>query len=275
MLQPKPTFIMNTRFLLMVFCLLFFTKQEVYSQFGFSHEVGLITGPVVFYSDFGQRNNFETNSKNVGFGVGLIHYINFSYRADCDCYTQDKYFNDHFKIRTEIDYHKTNLEHYGRWVEPNKTSLFADQLRAMSGTTTVFEIGSQLEYFPFSIRDFAANAYKIAPFVSFGVHWVNYETKVESSLGSLNTPFTTPDKYYNSFQQGPASTWAVVGSIGFRYKLTQLSDLMLDSRWEYYFSDYVDGLNPSLENNGLLPVPENKSNEWIYWLNIGYIYYIN
>ena len=275
MFQLKPIFIMNTRCLLMVFFLLFFTKQEVYSQLGFSHELGLITGPVVFYSDFGQRNNFETNSKNVGYGVGLIHYINFSYRADCNCYTRDKYFNDHFKIRNEIDYHKTNLEHYGRWVEPNKTSLFADQLRAMTGTVTAFEIGSQLEYFPFSIRDFAAGAYKIAPFISFGVHWVNYETKVESSFGPLNTPISTPDKYYNAFQQGPASTWAILGSVGIRYKLNQMSDLMLDSRWQYYFSDYVDGLNPSLENNGTRPVPENKSNEWIYWLNIGYIYYIN
>ncbi len=275
MFQPKPILLMNTRYLLMVFLLLFFAKQEVYSQFGFSHEVGVITGPVVFYSDFGQRNNFETNSKNVGFGVGLIHYLNFSYRADCNCYTRDTYFNDHFKIRNELDYHQTNFEHYGRWVAPNKTSLFADQLRAMSGTTTVFEIGSQLEYFPFSIRDFAARAYKIAPFISLGAHWVNYETKVKSAFGALNTPITTPDKYYNSFQQGPASTWAIVGSVGIRYKLTQMSDLMLDSRWEYYFSDYVDGLKPSLENNGTTPVPENKANDWIYWLNLGYIYYIN
>lgn len=273
--QFKPIPIMNTRHLLMVFFLLFFAKQEVYSQFGFSHELGLITGPVVFYSDFGQRNNFETNSENVGFGIGLIHYINFSYRADCNCYSRDTYFNDHFKIRNEIDYHQTNLAHYGRWVAPEKTSLFADQLRAMSGTVSVLEIGSQLEYFPLSIRDFASNGYKIAPFVSLGAHWVNYDSKVRSSLGPLNTPASTPDKYLNSFQQGAASTFAIVGSVGIRYKLNTMSDLMLDSRWEYYFTDYVDGLNPSQENNGTVPVPENKANEWIFWLNVGYIYYLN
>jgi hypothetical protein len=266
---------MNTRFLLLVFFLLVFSKQEAYSQFGFSHEVGLITGPVVFYSDFGQRNNFETNAKNTGFGIGLIHYLNFSYRADCNCYTRDKYFNDHFKVRNEIDYHKTNLEHFGRWVDPDQTSLFADQLRAMSGSVSVFEIGSQLEYFPLSIRDFAAGAYKIAPFISVGVHYVNFDPEVKSSFGPLNSPVSTPDKYYNAFQQDPASTWGVVASVGIRYKLSPLSDLMLDSRWEHYFSDWVDGLNPSLENNGTRAVPENKANEWIYWLNIGYIYYID
>lgn len=256
----------NTRLWLMVFFLFAFVQQEVYSQFGFSHELGLITGPVVFYSDFGQRNNFETNAKNTGIGVGLIHYLNFAYRSDCNCYTRDTYFNDHFKIRNEIDYHKTNLEHYGEWVAPDKTSLFADQLRAMSGTVSVFEIGSQLEYFPLSIRDFQAGAYKIAPFLSFGVHWVNYNAEVKSTMGPLNTPVSTPDKYYNSFQQGPGSTWAVVGSVGIRYKLTPMSDLMLDSRWHYYFSNWVDGLNPD--------APENKANEWIYWLNVGYIFYL-
>ena len=266
---------MNTRILLLVFFFLMLCKQEVYSQFGFSHEVGIITGPVAFYSDFGERNDFETNSGNIGFGVGLIHYLNFSYRADCNCYTRDTYFNDHFKLRNEIDYHKTNLEHLGKWVDPDKTSITAAQLRAMKGSTTVFDIGSQLEYFPLSIRDFAAGGYKIAPFASFGVHWVNYDPEVYSELGPLNTPITTPRKYFNSFQQESDSTWSVVMSVGIRYKLTPLSDLMLDSRWQYYFSNWVDGLNPSFENNQVVEVPENKANDWIYWLNIGYIYYLD
>jgi hypothetical protein len=261
--------------LLLVFFFLICAKQDVYSQFGFSHEVGLITGPVTFYSDYGVRGDIETNLGNVGYGVGLIHYINFSYRADCNCYTRDTYFNDHFKLRNEIDYHKTNLEHFGRWVDPDQTSLFADQLRAMKGSTTVFDIGSQLEYFPLSIRDFAARPGSFAPFISFGVHWVSFDPEAYSELGELNTPISTPTKYLNSFQQEGDNTWSVVWSIGVRYKLTPLSDLMLDSRWQYYFSNWVDGLNPSLDNNGSLPVPENKANDWIYWLNIGYIYYID
>ncbi|OAB80378.1 THC0290_0291 family protein [Cochleicola gelatinilyticus] len=266
---------MNTRILLLVFLLLAISKQEVYSQLGFSHEVGIITGPVAFYSDFGVRNDFETNSGNVGIGVGLVHYINFAYRADCNCYTRDKYFNDHFKIRTEIDFHKTRLEHFGEFVAPDEESLFSEQLRAMTGSSTVIEVGSQLEFFPLSIRDFAAGAFKVAPYGSLGVHFVSFDPEVTSTLGDIDTSFTTPEKYIGSFQQEPGTTWAAVGSIGIRYKLTQLSDLLLDSRWTYYFSDYVDGLNPTLENNGTRPVPENKSNDWTYWLNIGYIYYLD
>ncbi|MGK0210350.1 MAG: hypothetical protein ACI9D4_000657 [Polaribacter sp.] len=269
---------MNARILLLVLLFIFFSKQEAHSQFGFSHEVGIITGPVVFYSDFGQRSNFETNAGNVGFGIGLIHFMNFAYRADCNCYTRDKYFNDHFKVRNEIDYHKTNLGHFGRWVDPSETSLFADKLRAMKGSTAVFDIGSQIEYYPFSIRNFQSGSatHKIAPFISLGVHWVNFDPEIYSDLGPLNTPVSTPDKYLGAFQQEADNTWSVVASAGIRYKLTPVSDLMLDGRWQYYFSDWVDGLNPSIDNNdGARAVPENKANEWIYWLNFGYIYYLD
>lgn len=265
---------MNTRILLLVLLFFVAAKQNVYSQLGFSHEIGIITGPVVFYSDFGVRHDFETNIGNVGYGVGLIHYINFAYRADCNCYSRDVFFNDHFKIRTEIDYHKTNFEHLGKWVDPDRTSLIADQLRAMKGSSSVFDIGSQLEYFPFSIRDFAAGGYKIAPFISLGVHWVSFDPEVYSELGSLNSPITTPPKYFNAFQQDGGTTWSIVSSVGIRYKLTPLSDLMLDARWQFYFSNWVDGLNPSLENNGSVSVPENKANDWIFWLNVGYIFYL-
>ena len=119
---------MNARILLLGVAFLVFPKQDLYSQLGFSHEVGVITGPLAFYSDFGQRYDIKTNTGNSTIRFGLIHYINFSYRADCNCYTRDKYFNDHFKIRNEIDYYSLKLEHYGKWVAPDRTSPFADFL---------------------------------------------------------------------------------------------------------------------------------------------------
>jgi hypothetical protein len=45
------------------------------NAFGFSHEVGVIAGPVAFQSDYGQRYNLNTNAG--GLGIGIIHYINF------------------------------------------------------------------------------------------------------------------------------------------------------------------------------------------------------
>ncbi|MFM2392488.1 MAG: hypothetical protein RLZZ546_465, partial [Bacteroidota bacterium] len=34
------------------------------AQFGFSHELGVIAGPVAFQSDYGERNNFKTDLGN-------------------------------------------------------------------------------------------------------------------------------------------------------------------------------------------------------------------
>ncbi|MGB6269095.1 MAG: glutamate dehydrogenase, partial [Olleya sp.] len=134
--------------------LILLSANTAFSQLGFSHEVGIITGPVAFKSDFGERFDYETNAGNSGIGIGLVHYINFAYQADCNCYTTDNYFNDHFKLRTEISWNKTKLDHLGQFVDPSQTSADADRLRAHSGEANNFDIGMQLEYFPLSIRSF-------------------------------------------------------------------------------------------------------------------------
>ena len=259
---------MNIRILLLVLLFFVLSKQDSYGQLGISQEVGVIVGPLAFYSDFGQRNNNETNFGNSTIAIGLVHYINFAYNAACNCNTRERYFNDHFKLRTEIDYHKTKLEHLGKWVADDQQGDGPDFLRSMKGETRIFEIGSQLEYFPLSIRDFASGGNKLAPFISAGVHWISYDPSI-----TYDEQFGYDSNYYGgkynpqiTMQQEGGNTWAVLASVGVRYKLTPLSDLMLDSRLQYYFSNWVDGLNPE--------VPENKANEWHYWLSIGYVYYL-
>lgn len=241
------------------------------AQFGFSHEIGVIAGPVAFQSDYGERYDFSTNSGNTGYGIGLIHYLNFSYKAECNCYTPETYFNDHFKLRSELSYNKTQLQHFGRWVDPNKTSLTAQQLRAMKGSTAVTNIGMQLEFFPYSIRDFTATIGSWAPFISLGGQFSFYKPTSMSELGpGLGELLTvTPQKYIDAFDRKGGTTWSVVSSVGTRYKLTPLSDLMIDVRWQYYFSNWVDGLNPDPEI-----YKENRANDWNVWLNFGYIYYL-
>lgn len=248
----------------------FVLSDNAYSQFGFSHEIGVITGPVAFQSDYGERSDFDTNSGNTGFGFGLIHYLNFSYKAECNCYTPETYFNDHFKLRSEISYNKTNLQHFGRWVDPDRTSVGAQQLRDMRGSTEVIDLGMQLEYFPLSIRDFTVTEGALAPFISLGAHYSFYNTEASSLQGPLGTPLTTPVKYLDAFRIGSGNTWSIVSSIGTRYRLNDTSDLMLDLRWQYYFSNWVDGLSPDPAR-----YPENKANDWNLWLNFGYIYYLN
>ena len=239
------------------------------AQFGFSHEIGAIVGPVAFQSDYGERSDISTNAGNTGYGIGLIHYLNFSYKAECNCYTPETYFNDHFKLRSELSYNKTQLQHFGKWVDPNRTSLTAEQLRAMRGSTAVTNVGMQLEFFPYSIRDFTATIGSWAPFISLGGQFSFYKPTAYSELGpGLGIlPSVTPEKYIGAFDTKGSTTWSVVSSVGTRYKLTPLSDLMIDLRWQYYFSNWVDGLNPDPKI-----YTENKANDWNLCLNFGYIY---
>ncbi|MCL9769370.1 glutamate dehydrogenase [Flavobacterium sp. HXWNR69] len=239
------------------------------AQFGFSHEVGAFVGGVAFQSDFGVRNDFETNAGNTGFAIGLVHYLNFAYSPECNCYTPETYFNDHFKIRSELSYNSTKLNHFGKWAE--RDSDYGRMLKAMKGETKVTDIGMQLEYYPFSIREFTATDGAWAPFVSLGVHFSIFDNHVYSDLGPLGTPLTTYPRYLpNGYSSEGGTTWSIVSSIGTRYKLAELSDLFVELRWQYYFSDWVDGLRKDPEI-----WKENKTNDWNVWLNFGYIHYLD
>lgn len=275
---------LNLKCLALFFCL-FALNQVAFSQLGFSHELGVIAGPVEFRSDYGGRHEEVTNFGNSGIGIGIIHYISFAYSADCNCYTTDTYFNDHFKLRSEVSWNRTRLDHHGFWVQADKVSTNADKLRAHSGIAENFDVGMQLEYFPLSIRSFQAFAYPIAPFVSLGAHYTASSPQSSTTYGDGD--IYNPNNIYSFWYSDDSSlppipsgeqreypinlsqrnSWSVVASVGFRYKLTKLSDLMLDLRWQYYFSDWIDGFNHEFRDY-------NKYNDWLVWLNFGYVLYL-
>jgi len=252
-----------------------------YAQLGFSHEIGVITGPVQFRSDFGQRFNEENNIGNTGYGIGIVHYISFAYRADCNCYTSDTYFNDHFKLRSELSFNKTSLGHFGEWVDETQTSANADRLRAHTGEAQNLDIGMQLEYFPLSIRAFSIRPGSWAPFVSLGAHYTMSSPKqftTYAAPGAISDQnVLNPDNIYQPWiaasggeypiRTDKVNAFSMVASVGTRYKLTILSDLMIDLRFQYYFNDWIDGLNHNLDSN--------KFNDHLVWLNVGYIYYLD
>ena len=127
-----------------------------------------------------------------------------------------------------------------------------------------------------SIRDFTATIGSWGPFISLGAQLDFYNAKAASTMGPLGTPLTTFPKYLDPSEGRPygfstetGTVWSIVSSIGTRYKLAPLSDLMIDFRLQYFSSDWVDGLN---ENRDLYK--ENKANDWLAWLNVGYIYYL-
>jgi len=255
---------------------LFLMTQSAHSQFGFSSELGIITGPVQFRSDYGSRSDSQTNMGNMGVGIGIIQYINFSYRKDYSYQFRDSYFIEHFKVRNEISWNRTELEHFGKWVDPSKTSEDAKRLRGHKGVAKNFDFGSQLEFYPYDIKGFESFTPKISPFVSLGVHYTFFSPEVSTTYDNPDPNaygnVLDPSNFYSDWEPGSVNAssggaLSIVSSVGIRYKLGKLSDLMLDLRWQYYFSDWVDGLNHQLEYN--------KNNDWLLWLNVGYIFYLD
>src|SRR4051812_5302444 len=207
---------MSLKFIIASCIILFGFSTMSNAQPGFSHEIGVIVGPVAFQSDYGERHDLKTNAGNSGYGIGIIHYLNFSYTAECDCFRPETYFNDHFKLRSELSYNKTDLDHFGQWVE-GKSSLGKEQLKAMQGSAAVTNIGMQLEFFPWSIREFSVTVGSWAPFISLGGQFSSYDAKVKSTIGPLGSSLTTFPKYLTPTDDQPygfsnegGTVWSVV-----------------------------------------------------------------
>lgn len=244
------------------FFFLLFISVNSYAQFGRTYqEVGVMAGPVFFKSDYGERGDFENFSKNMGLSVGVFYYFSFI--------EESKNLRENFKLRLDASYMKTELEHYGKYVDPSKTSTFANQLRAMNGSTSTINLGLQIEFYPWKTDDYNRDA-TFSPYVSLGGQIGQYTSKVKSDLGPIGTQISTPDKYSNGTRNESRPVASLTSSVGVRYRLDDYSALIFDSRLQYYTSDWVDGINPDRNS-----YPENKTNDYSLTFNFGYVYYFN
>jgi len=127
-----------------------------------SHEIGLFVGAASFQTDYGQRNHFMSNvGGNIGTSVGLVYYYQFAdYRYQW--YSRGSFFNEHFKLRADLSYANAKLNHFGKWVDepnPKGDETQRDQIRAMTGTATVYSLGTQLEFYYKDVVDYGLRYY--------------------------------------------------------------------------------------------------------------------
>ncbi len=249
-----------------------FFIATVIAQDKSSHEIGFITGSASFTTDYGERHDFQSNvGGNVGPGIGVIYYINFTdYRYRWNQRTN--YWSEHFRIRTEFSYMTAELEHFGIYAD--KDSYAGEQLRAMHGTTQLFNLGAQLEFHIVDIVDFGSRRIprlKFSPYLSLGLMADFYNPDLESDLGDWREdPSVLYPKWAvpGTVDTSAGFTGSLTGGIGTRFKIGEYSDILLESRWQYFFSNWVDGLNAKDD-------PANKYNDWLLYVHVGYVYYLN
>lgn len=267
------------KILLPIFVLLFIvtnTSAQNWSKYGkSSHEIGFMSGSSHFTTDYGERFLFKSNvGGNVGLGFGIIHYLTFTdYRYRWN--RQTSYWAEHFRLRNEISFMSADLDHFGQYVDESQTSLEADKLRAMHGKSNVINVGTQLEWHIRNIEDFGSRRdpyMKFSPYISFGVLGVFYNPSLYSDLGDwkLNQSILYQKWAVPGTVNDEANfTLSLTGGIGTRMKVSEYADIFIESKWQYYFSDWVDGLNATDSS------ANNEFNDWNLFLHIGYIYYLN
>lgn len=251
------------------FLLLLLLGCKGFSQI--SNQLGVIAGPIAFQTDYGENKDYENIERNVGYSFGIVHYINFAFDASCNCFNRYKYFNDHFMVRNELSYYFSKLNHYGRYVDPSHTSLAADQLRAMEGDVSSVNLGTQLEFYPISMREYISGTYLFVPYGGLGIHANFLHSTNYSDMGDITDPTVMPEKFYGSNIKGVqnATVFSFVANIGLKFKLTRHSDILIDARYQTYISDWVEGLNP---DSNLYP--ENEHNDAAISMSLGYILYL-
>lgn len=253
---------------------LFFLVSSVlsYGQDKESHEVGFILGLSSFSTDYGERNEFQSSGAgNTGFGIGAVYYLNFTdYRYRWNQRTS--YFSEHARLRLELSYVRAKLDHFGKWAE--RDSYPAEQLRAMHGTSNVLNGGAQMEFHWVDVVDFGSRRLpdiKWSPFISAGFWLSFYDADLTSDLGDWEEdPSVLFPKWAESgaVRVKPGITTSITWSVGTRYAVGEYADLFIESRWRYYFSNWIDGLDARDD-------PANKFNDWNLFVHIGYVYYLN
>ena len=242
--------------------LIAFPVLDTKAQSFYEHEFSLNVGVFQLRSDYGVRDDNETNFGNQGTAISLSYYYNPAFLRS------DYFFNKYFKYRLNLMYSSVNLQHYGPFVDDPR-------LEAMTGSYKNFTISNGLEFYPLKIKTqklYQAGGFfnDFLPFlgVGIGVNFVTPEavSSLDGGLSNIDNIFPTfiSETSDNGINVEKQTVLSLNLRAGLRYKMNIQSELVLESGWMFFNSDFVDGLSPV--------GPQNKSSDWSWGINLGYSY---
>jgi len=227
-----------------------------------NHELSVTVGLYQLRGDYGERGNSENNFANQGISIGANYYYNSSLSRSAG------YFQEHFKPKFNFTFTSVSLEHVGYEGDP--------RLEAMTGSSTNFRFGLGLEWHLRRMYFEKENGYSTFhpknwhPYAGFIVG-VNFS--MPDAESSLEGGLENPDNIFPTFIAEDGRTGINLENNtnmyfsfqgGLRFKLKNNKDLILESNWVFFDSDFIDGLSPVGE--------QNESNDWSWGINIGYAY---
>ena len=232
---------------------------SVSAQANASMEASVNLGFTSFQTDYGEDGNFKSSfTGNMGYAVGGSLYVNF-FNTNPSVAGYPNWLQKHLKLKLEVSYLSAKLEHFGDNVGDRDH---------MKGLASVINFGTVLEYHPFVLPDFVPGIRKkLTPYVGFGVMGTFAMPKVETNQSSLIKAYQIGDDGFKHADDAPVFTYSLMPSGGLRYQLDNGNAIMMDMRWQYFGSDFIDGLSP---NNDVID-GANKHNDWLYYFNVGYV----
>lgn len=246
---------------LFFFVIFFYIINFSYSQYT-GYELGVLVGPVQMRSDFGLRQDKDTNTGNIGFGAGIMLDINPKWWGHRRDYGYDIY--DHIKFRADLSYNKTDLKHYGRYVAASNQGVEADKLRAQRGESKNYNAGIALEYYFLSLKGYSYPFFKVSPYFILGGQFTH--SQPGSNVNSASDIYA--DWGISSINTDTFNTFAINTGVGTRFKINKYSDFLVEAKFQFFSSDWIDGLNHDFGDF-------NKNNDSLIWLSFGYVYYLN
>lgn len=254
----------STRKLFLVVIL--FSITNVFAQLELSHEFGINMGPVTIQTDYGERHHLPSSTPT-SYGIAAVHYLNF-YGSNYNWRNGASFFSDHFKLKSEVSYYFNNsLEHKGRYAASGSTNSEAQKLRDMKGKTKSLNFGTGLEFHFKNLEDYGLlfnDDVKFAPYIGLGLQYNIFTPEVTSDGGDwITNPSVLPQKWQNNVYVEKDQTFSFTMSAGTRYKLDKF-DLVLDARWQYFFTDKFEGLDA--------PVTENRFNDTLIYFSFGVVF---
>jgi len=243
--------------------ILFFFFTNAKAQTSFSSEVGVFFGPAMFQTDMGLSTEFAAQNQAT-LAFGLSYYLKF-FGSQYNWRSGSSYFSEHFKLKVELSYmNNTNVG-----FEPAGSS---EKLDAMKARIKLYNAGLNFEYYIFELEDYASfykSSGSINPFVTIGVHYSYSQPDIlvdEVSLKGQEEPYTQLiDKWQeDAVFLDAENIFSASAGAGVRFGLEQV-DFSLEGRYQYYFSDVVEGLNA-------IGDPANTSNDSMVFFTAGVIY---
>jgi hypothetical protein len=225
--------------------------------------LGVQVGNSIIHSDYGEGNSSDVNALSVSLSHSLYFFGISSWR-------KQNTLNHHIALRSELNFvSNIKLSHKGEYVNGN--SNLSTQLRAMTGSFKITNIGFQGEIYLKNLKEFIYynNQYgtNLNPYLLAGIQFSIFKNSLNSTLGDWTQDSSVlPEKWRDPSETsvGRGTSFSSTFGLGTRYKLNNEIDLNAQFKWQFFFSDNLDGLRSNS--------PENEDNEWSTVFQIGFIY---